>query len=75
MKLYQIAELEQLTGIKAHTLRIWEKRYGLIEPTRTSTNIRRYDDQVKKLLNVATLLGSGYKFSKIAELKEKEVSP
>jgi DNA-binding transcriptional MerR regulator len=75
MKLYQIAELEQLTGIKAHTLRIWEKRYGLIEPTRTSTNIRRYDDdQVKKLLNVATLLGSGYKISKIAELKEKEVS-
>lgn len=75
MKLYQIAELEQLTGIKAHTIRIWEKRYNLIEPTRTSTNIRRYDDeQVKKLLNVCTLLANGHKISKIAELKGKEIS-
>lgn len=75
MKLYEISELEQLTGIKAHTIRIWEKRYSLIEPTRTSTNIRRYnDEQVKKLLNVCTLLANGYKISKIAGLKEKEVS-
>ncbi len=72
MRLYQITELEQLTGIKAHTIRIWEKRYNLIEPDRTSTNYRRYsDDQVKKLLNVSTLLSNGYKISKIAALSEK----
>ena len=74
MKLYQIAELEQLTGVKAHTIRIWEQRYNLIKPERTETNIRRYnDEQVKKMLNVTTLLSEGYKISKIAALKEKEI--
>lgn len=73
MRLYQITELEQLTGIKAHTIRIWEKRYNLIEPDRTNTNYRRYnDEQVKKLLNVSTLLSNGYKISKIAGLTEKD---
>ncbi len=73
MRLYQITELEQLTGIKAHTIRIWEKRYNLIEPDRTNTNYRRYsDDQVKKLLNVSTLLSNGYKISKIAGFSEKD---
>ncbi len=73
MRSYQITELEQLTGIKAHTIRIWEKRYNLIEPDRTSTNYRRYsDDQVKKLLNVSTLLSNGFKISKIAAFSEKE---
>jgi MerR family transcriptional regulator, light-induced transcriptional regulator len=72
---YQIADLEQLTGIKAHTIRIWEKRYCLIEPQRTSTNIRFYDDeQVKKLLNVSTLISMGYKISRIAKLSSKELS-
>ncbi|MDP1802390.1 MAG: MerR family transcriptional regulator [Bacteroidota bacterium] len=74
MRLYQITELEQLTGIKAHTIRIWEKRYNLIEPDRTSTNYRRYnDEQVRKILNVSTLLINGYKISKIAALTEKEI--
>lgn len=74
MSVYQITDLEQLTGIKAHTIRIWEKRYQLIEPERTSTNIRRYSDQqVVKLLNVSTLLANGYKISKIAELPEKDM--
>lgn len=74
MKSYQIAELEQLSGIKAHTIRIWEKRYNLIEPDRTDTNIRLYNDkQVRKLLNVATLMANGYKISKIAALKENEI--
>lgn len=74
MRLYQISELEQLTGIKAHTIRIWEKRYKLIEPDRTSTNYRRYnDEQVKKLLNVSTLLSSGYKISKIAALTAEDL--
>lgn len=75
MKLYKIADLEQLTGIKAHTIRIWEKRYNLIEPIRTETNIRRYnDEQVKKLLNVSTLLANGMKISKIAEMGETKIS-
>ncbi len=75
MKSYQIAELEQLTGIKAHTIRIWEKRYNLIEPDRTSTNIRKYnDEQVRKLLNVSTLLSNGYKISKIADLNDEEIA-
>lgn len=74
MKLYQISELEQLSGIKAPTIRVWERRYNLIEPGRTDTNIRMYDDrQVRKLLNVATLLSNGYKISKIAALDEDDM--
>lgn len=75
MNSYQISDLEQLTGIKAHTIRIWEKRYQLIKPHRTDTNIRYYDDlQAKKLLNVSTLLNQGIKISKIAELSEKQIN-
>lgn len=67
MDTYQITDLEQLSGIKAHTIRIWEKRYGLIEPHRTKTNIRYYDnEQVRKLLNVVTLLNAGHKISKLS---------
>lgn len=74
MKLYHISELEQLSGIKAPTIRVWERRYNLIEPGRTDTNIRLYDDhQVRKLLNVATLLENGYKISKIAALEEDDL--
>ena len=72
---YQIADLERLTGIKAHTIRIWERRYGIIEPHRTSTNIRYYDDvQARKLLKVSTLIAQGLKISKISELSEKEIN-
>lgn len=75
MSHYQIADLERLTGIKSHTIRIWEKRYGIITPHRTSTNIRYYDDvQAKKLLKVSTLVESGLKISKIAGLSEKELN-
>lgn len=75
MESYQINDLERLTGIKAHTIRIWEKRYDLISPDRTSTNIRLYNDaQVKKLLNVTTLLEHGYKISKIAALSQQELN-
>ncbi len=75
MQSYPIHELERLTGIKAHTIRIWEKRYALIEPERTSTNRRNYSDtQVRKLLNVATLLANGLKISKIAALTDDEIS-
>ncbi len=74
MKYYQIADLEKLSGIKAHTIRIWEKRYNLIEPYRSETNIRYYDDaQLKKLLNISSLISKGYKISKIANLKESDI--
>ncbi|RYY57961.1 MAG: MerR family transcriptional regulator, partial [Chitinophagaceae bacterium] len=74
MKMYHIAELEKLSGVKAATIRMWEKRYGFITPERTDTNIRRYDDhQVRKLLNIVTLLSGGYKLAKIAQLSEADV--
>ena len=73
MDRYNIADLERLSGIKAHTIRIWEKRYNLFIPQRTDTNIRYYnDEQVKKLLNISTLLEAGSKISKIANLSEAE---
>jgi len=75
MSSYQINDLERLTGIKAHTIRIWEKRYGLITPGRTDTNRRFYDDhQVRKLLNVTTLMSYGHKISKIAALSDEQIS-
>lgn len=74
MDFYQINDLERLSGVKSHTIRIWEKRYGLITPRRTDTNIRYYDDtQLKKILNVATLSGVGFKISKIAAMTEEEL--
>ena len=75
MNSYQISDLEKLTGIKAHTIRIWEKRYKLIEPHRTSTNIRYYDDdQARRLLNVSTLLAEGFKISKLSQLSDKQIN-
>ena len=75
MESYLINDLERLTGIKAHTIRIWEKRYGLITPERTESNRRYYnDEQVRKLLNVTTLLAGGGKISKIATLSEDEIN-
>lgn len=69
MVVYSIKDLEKLSGVKAHTIRIWEKRYNLIQPKRTSTNIRYYtDDDLGKLLNVCILYRKGYKISKIAEM-------
>ena len=72
---YSIADLEHITGIKAHTIRIWEKRYKLITPFRTETNIRYYDnDQMKKLVNVASLIQSGSKISKVSKLNSEELT-
>jgi len=72
---YSIKDLEQLTGIKAHTIRIWEKRYQLIEPERTSTNIRYYSDgDLKKLLNVSTLNRNGLKISSIVTMNNDEIN-
>ncbi|MFH6984607.1 MerR family transcriptional regulator [Marinoscillum luteum] len=69
MSTFSIRDLEHLSGIKAHTIRIWEQRYELIKPKRTDTNIRFYDDQdLKLILNVALLKENGVKISKIAEM-------
>lgn len=71
---FSIKDLENLTGIKAHTIRIWEKRYNLLEPNRTDTNIRTYSiTSLQKLLNISFLNNNGYKISKIAQLKEEEI--
>lgn len=72
---YSIKDLEKLTGIKAHTIRIWEKRYQLISPERTSTNIRYYSDgDLKKLLNVSTLNRNGLKISNIVSMDNEEIN-
>jgi MerR family transcriptional regulator, light-induced transcriptional regulator len=66
---FTIKELETLSGIKAHTIRIWEQRYQFLKPTRTSTNIRRYNnEELKTLLTVALLNKYGYKISRIDEM-------
>ena len=65
---FSIKDLENLSGIKAHTIRIWEKRYNVLQPMRTDTNIRTYDlASLQKLLNITLLHNYGYKISKIAE--------
>lgn len=74
-KSFGIRDLENLSGIKAHTIRIWEKRYGLLNPERTETNIRTYSLQsLQKLLNITLLYNNGYKISKIAEIPEAEIN-
>ncbi len=71
---FSIKDLENLTGIKAHTIRIWEKRYNLLEPKRTETNIRYYDlANFQKLLNVSYLNNNGYKISKIATIDSQKI--
>lgn len=74
MTVYSIKDLEQLSGIKAHTLRIWEQRYNFIKPNRTDTNIRNYNvEDLKLILNIALLKDHGLKISKIAELTEQQI--
>lgn len=72
---YSIRDLENFTGIKAHTLRIWEKRYNIVKPKRTCTNIRYYDDEdLKKLLNISILNRNGIKISNIVEMSDQAIS-
>ncbi len=74
MTLYSIKDLEYLSGIKAHTIRIWEKRYHLLDPNRTDTNIRSYSDHdVRRILNVALLIKNGYKISNVAAFDEPKL--
>lgn len=71
---YFIKDVENLTGIKAFTLRIWEQRYGLLIPKRTDTNIRYYEeDDLKYMMNISLLNSHGYKISRIAGMTREEV--
>jgi DNA-binding transcriptional MerR regulator len=71
---FSIKDLENLSGIKAHTIRIWEKRYDILQPMRTDTNIRLYDlASLQKLLNITLLHDYGYKISKIATYPQDKI--
>lgn len=73
---FSIKDLENISGVKAHTIRIWKKRYNLLQPKRTETNIRHYDlHNLQKLLNISFLNNNGFKISKIAALDESELAP
>jgi MerR family transcriptional regulator, light-induced transcriptional regulator len=75
VNVFSIKDLENFSGIKAHTIRIWEKRYRILEPVRTDSNIRTYTEtELKKILNVAYLNRNGLKISKIARLDEDELT-
>lgn len=75
MAIYSIRDLEKLTGIKAHTIRIWEQRYRLVSPARTETNIRYYtDENLRHLFNIALLNRYGYKISKLAKMQPEEIA-
>lgn len=70
---YSIKDLEKFSGIKAHTIRIWEQRYQLLTPKRTETNIRYYDEsQLKYLLNVTLLVENGFRISHICSMSDEE---
>ena len=74
MNSFTIKDLETISGIKAHTIRIWEQRYSLIKPLRTNTNIRRYSsDELRQLLNISLLNKNGFKISRISKMAEAEV--
>lgn len=74
MNRFTIRDIENLTGIKAHTLRIWEQRYGILQPKRTPTNIRYYDAMDLKLaLRISLLNTYGYKISRIHRMTEEQM--
>ena len=75
MNAFTIKDLENLTGIKAHTIRIWEQRYSFLKPQRTDTNIRYYNnEELKKILNIALLNKYGYKISHIDRMSDTEIN-
>jgi MerR family transcriptional regulator, light-induced transcriptional regulator len=75
MSKYSIKDLEQLSGIKAHTLRIWEQRFNFISPQRTDSNIRFYNDRdLKLVLNISLLKDHGYKISEIAQMNFDQIA-
>lgn len=74
MNIYPVAQVESMTGIKAHTLRVWERRYQFLKPQRTETNIRFYtDSQLRKLINISILNRNGYRISKLDKMPDEEI--
>jgi DNA-binding transcriptional MerR regulator len=74
MSSYSIKDLEQVTGIKAHTIRIWEQRYNFLQPSRTETNIRSYSsEELKTILNVSLLNKYGFKISHIDKMSADQI--
>lgn len=74
MNFFTIKDLENLSGIKAHTLRMWEQRYNFLKPQRTKSNIRCYDEEeLKKILNIALLTKYGYRISQINKMNDEEM--
>lgn len=74
MVIYSIKDLEHLAGVKAHTIRIWEKRYNIVQPKRTETNIRYYlESDLQHILNIALLNNNGHKISHIAKMDREEI--
>jgi MerR family transcriptional regulator, light-induced transcriptional regulator len=74
MERYSIRDLDKLSGIKAHTIRVWERRFGIIKPHRTGTNRRRYDDSdLRRIINISILKRNGFKISEIAGFTDSEI--
>lgn len=74
MNAFTIKDLENISGIKAHTIRMWEQRYGFLKPQRTETNIRHYcNEELKTILNIALLNKNGYKISQIDKMCQDEI--
>jgi DNA-binding transcriptional MerR regulator len=74
MEQYSIRDLEKLSGIKAHTIRVWERRYGILEQHRTETNRRRYGDrELRRLINISILHRNGFKISVVCKFSEQEI--
>ncbi|WP_129715826.1 MerR family transcriptional regulator [Pedobacter sp. SYP-B3415] len=70
---YTIKDLERLSGVRAHTIRTWEQRYGIFTPGRTATNLRRYSSaDLKNLINISLLNRSGYKISRLSSMTTAE---
>lgn len=74
MEQYSIKDLEKLSGIKAHTIRVWERRFGILEQHRTETNRRRYgDSELRRIINISILHRNGFKISNISKLSVQEI--
>jgi len=72
---YSISDLEQLSGVQVHTIRIWERRYNALEPMRSAGNTRSYnDDHLRRLLNIVSISQTGLKISQVCALSEKEMN-
>lgn len=75
MNAFTIKDIENLSGVKAHTIRIWEQRYNFLKPRRTKTNIRYYsNEELKKILNIALLNKYGFKISHINQMDHAEIN-